>query len=302
MGQVAKPADFRDFMTNEACPALPLGHSWMPPAELPDPVARAMDDADRRTAVIRIAQPAELFTLSTVSAWRCDLRDNRLTWSDGVFDLFGLPRDIDLVRENTLGCYEEESREAMEALRGYAIRHRRGFTLDARLVQRGDHEKWMRLTTSVALEQGRPRWLYGTKQDITAERRRHGHGLPALNTRGGLAERLSQDANAPDMQILLADAPRLAAIGRRLGSAAMDACRDALLARLLRHVANPADIAQAEDHQFTALLRDRSDNDHATLRRTLAEPIYWRGYLLRPMPTVRIAPSFAESAEACGLR
>jgi hypothetical protein len=31
--------------------------------------------------------------------WECELSDNRLTWSDGVYDIFGVPRGASLMRD-----------------------------------------------------------------------------------------------------------------------------------------------------------------------------------------------------------
>lgn len=65
--------------------------------------------------------------------WECNLSDNSVIWSGGVYDIFGFPRGIRIRREDALSCYEEESRAAMERLRSYAIKHKRGFTIDVQI-------------------------------------------------------------------------------------------------------------------------------------------------------------------------
>lgn len=62
--------------------------------------------------------------------WEYDLGTDQLTWSGGVYDIFGLPRGSNISRETALSQYCEESRAKLEYLRAYALRHRRGFTLD----------------------------------------------------------------------------------------------------------------------------------------------------------------------------
>ena len=102
-----------------------------------------------------------------VGRWSCDLADNRLSWTDPVFDLFGLPRGAALSRDEVVALYCEESRVAMDHLRGYAIRHRRGFTIDAQIRTAGGDRRWMRLLGSPVCEGTRVVRLQGLKQDIT---------------------------------------------------------------------------------------------------------------------------------------
>lgn len=77
--------------------------------------------------------------------WECDLSDNSLSWSDEVYDIFGIPRGAAVTRDEAVALYAEESRAAMEKLRAYAIRHRRGFTLDVEIRPALTTRRWMRL-------------------------------------------------------------------------------------------------------------------------------------------------------------
>lgn len=77
--------------------------------------------------------------------WSCDLADNRLNWSSEVYSIFGIPDGAPVSRDEAVGLYCEGSRAAMEKLRAYAIRHRRGFTLDAEIKSIWGGRRWMRL-------------------------------------------------------------------------------------------------------------------------------------------------------------
>jgi len=78
--------------------------------------------------------------------WGCDLTDDdRLSWSDEVYDIFGIPRGVAVARHEAVALYTEGSRAAMEKLRAYAIRHRRGFTLDVEIKPARAPRRWMRL-------------------------------------------------------------------------------------------------------------------------------------------------------------
>lgn len=80
-----------------------------------------------------------------VGRWECDLSSNALTWSDPVYDIFGLPRGICPVRATAVALYAEGSRAIMERLRSHAIEHGRAFVLDAELRPNDGGRRWMRL-------------------------------------------------------------------------------------------------------------------------------------------------------------
>lgn len=104
-----------------------------------------------------------------IGVWSCDiLKGNQLRWSDQVFDLFGLPRGTALKRSETVGFYAEESRAAMERLRAYAIRHRRGFVLDTKINGGDGRQRWMRLIAAPVCTGARVTALRGVKLDVSA--------------------------------------------------------------------------------------------------------------------------------------
>lgn len=146
--------------------ALPLTHSW-PLFECGQhfDLGMTLDVTPLRGDLVT-ARPIE-----TAGRWECDLRDNRLTWTPEVYALFGLPADTPPARADVLPLYEEGSRALMERLRAYAIRHRRGFTLDAEIRPADGGRRWMRLVAAPVIEEGRVVRLLGLKQDITGEYR-----------------------------------------------------------------------------------------------------------------------------------
>ena len=77
--------------------------------------------------------------------WECDLSDNSLRWSGVVYDIFGITRGTAVTRDESVALYAEDSRAAMEKLREYAIKHRRGFTLDVEIRPARADPRWVRL-------------------------------------------------------------------------------------------------------------------------------------------------------------
>jgi PAS domain-containing protein len=86
-----------------------------------------------------------------------------------VHDLFGLPRGEPVCRPLAVSLYMPDAREGMEQMRAYAIKHRRGFTMDARIRRPDGDIRWMRLSALPILVGARVMRLCGTKQDVTAE-------------------------------------------------------------------------------------------------------------------------------------
>jgi len=96
--------------------------------------------------------------------WECDLSDQSLTWSGGVYDIFGLPRGSRVTRDQAVAFYSEDSRQRMERPRSYAIRHKRGFTIDVEIrPASGGAERRVRLIGVPVFEGCRAVRLHGLK-------------------------------------------------------------------------------------------------------------------------------------------
>jgi PAS domain-containing protein len=100
--------------------------------------------------------------------WSCSLKDNALSWTSQIYALFGLPSDVPTIRQETVRLYDESSRAAMERLRAYAIRHKRGFLLDAKINAADGQVRWMRLIAAPVCEGPRVIRLHGLKFDVSA--------------------------------------------------------------------------------------------------------------------------------------
>ena len=106
-----------------------------------------------------------------VGDWHCDLADDRLRWSAGVYDLFGFARDTAVTRDDTVALYADPSRAALERLRAYAIRHQRGFTFDAEIRPVTGGRRWIRIMAAPLCLAGRAVLLQGFKRDVTPDYR-----------------------------------------------------------------------------------------------------------------------------------
>jgi PAS domain-containing protein len=135
---------------------LPLHHSW-PLIDLHQHLAPVMLDD-------RTARDDDALAERGLGLWHCDLSDNSLSWTSGVHDLFGIDRDMIVPRALAVSLYAPDSREPMERLRAYAIRHRRGFTLDVDIRPLDGGDCTMRLIAAPILQGAQVVALHGVKQ------------------------------------------------------------------------------------------------------------------------------------------
>jgi PAS domain-containing protein len=133
----------------------------MRPVE-PSPLLHCWPNYDRQHRFVlgRILDPSVTLLEApgpgpgAIGRWECDLATNRLTWSDEVYDIFGLPRGGRVSRDEAVSFYCEHSRAVMEGLRAHAIRQQQGFILDAEIRPGHGERRWMRLIGLPIFENG----------------------------------------------------------------------------------------------------------------------------------------------------
>jgi len=244
--------------------------------------------------------------LAGAGAWECDLGTNALTWTDGIFDIFGLSRGTRICREDTLALYSDESRAELVRVRADGLERRQSFTMDAKIFRPDGEQRWMRLTAAVVCRNGSPTHLYGLKQDITQEREL----LEALRRAAeddaitGLASRsvfqarflnASAEARAalPIGALLLFDMDGFKQINDVHGHAAGDACLKAVATRLTLCFPDAAMIARIGGDEFAILLHDlpceQLGQRVAACLSHLTHPIHWNAQLLRVSASAGVA-------------
>lgn len=147
--------------------ASPLTHSW-PLFEQQQRFDLGCLLAEPGDALAAPERDPRLLEAQGIGLWECNLEDNALSWTAGVFDLFGLPRGVAIERDEIAALYAESSRAAMERLRAHAIKHRRGFTLDAEIIPVNGPPRWMRLIAAPVCVGRQVVRLHGIKQDVSA--------------------------------------------------------------------------------------------------------------------------------------
>lgn len=250
-----------------------------------------------------------------MGAFACKLANGRLSWTRGVFELFGLPNDTAPERERIVAMYTEASRELLERRRSHAIATRSRFSLDANIMRPDGTERWIRITAAVRSVNGRSDTLYGMKQDITEDRarweqlRRQAEYDPLT----GVANRLrfQRFIDEPDEEstlgqigtLVLFDLDGFKLINDRWGHAAGDACLVAFGARLRRAFAHARLISRIGGDEFAVLLPplgtpSKLERELYWQTQTLLGPVPWNGVLLPIGASIGIAHASQDPASS----
>lgn len=104
---------------------------------------------------------------SGVGWWECELAENQLTWTTGVYEIFGLPRASAVTRADAVSLYCEGSRVIMERLRSTAIKQDCGFMVDVEIRPANRvRPQWMRIVGVPVFEGGAMVRLNGLKLTV----------------------------------------------------------------------------------------------------------------------------------------
>lgn len=102
-----------------------------------------------------------------IGYWHCDIADNdRLTWSEKVYELFGLPAGAPIDRDWAVSQYSETSKTTLEHVRNFGLSRKFGFILDAEIRPEGAGNCWIRVLAVPILANGRVVGLHGLKRGL----------------------------------------------------------------------------------------------------------------------------------------
>lgn len=250
-------------------------------------------------------------------AWSCNLSNDGLSWTSGVYDIFGLPHGTTFDRRQALDLYTEESRDALERLRDDAIARGGIFTLDAQVKRPDGEMRWMRIHAEMVRPVGVAPILHGLKQDVTEEKLRSEalRRLAENDALTGLANRAIYESRflngrrtgsavASLGALVLFDLNDFKTINDRWGHLAGDACLKVFAERLSAIFPEALLTARIGGDEFAVILGD--DEPAAVIEARIARflhrlraPILWQGHMFTVSASSGIAfPSDPQSYDA----
>ena len=255
------------------------------------------DEADHAATTLSDQVRARLYdqalNLARIGAWECELETERLTWTQGVYDIFGYPMDNPLRRASIVDLYIDESRRNMELARAEVIRTGRPVTLDAEIRTWRGERRWMRLLINTDGGSGPRARIFGSKQDITSDRqamenlRRQAETDPLT----GLVNRYVFQARYREVvsdslnhgfasALVLIDLDRFKVLNDTFGHPAGDACLCEVAQRLRWAFHNAGLVARLGGDEFAIILRTPTSPARIAqvLQQTvvmLSRPLFW---------------------------
>lgn len=228
-------------------------------------------DAEIWRQQAEIAHARSIFREASVAArlgvWQCELPEHDLIWSDGVYEIFELPKGLPLKREEIVHLYSAKARAEMEELRAEAIRSGTGFTYEAEIRTARGKRRWMRITAKVDCRDGKAVRIFGIKQDITEERTlldrtrylAEYDSLTGLINRGRFQSHMEEfervsGTDLPYSALVLIDIDHFKQINDTHGHSTGDQCLVETARRLRRHCRHASHIGRIGGDEFAILL------------------------------------------------
>ncbi|MGP9814412.1 diguanylate cyclase domain-containing protein [Rhodopseudomonas sp. NSM] len=283
-----------------------------------DPAASVLPDE------VRVRLYDQALNDARIGAWECDLETERLSWTSGVYDIFGFPVGNPLRRTSIVDLYVDESRRNMELARAEVIRSGRPVTLDTEIRTCRGERRWMRLSINAARQGGRPARIFGSKQDVTSDRQ----AIESLRQQAetdpltGLANRALFQVRYREIvndalnhgfasALVLIDLDGFKELNDTLGHLAGDACLCEVAQRLRRAFHDAGLVGRLGGDEFVIILRAPTHPARIAhvLQQTvvmLNRPLFWNGRRIEISASIgaalvgrphrrRIAELFAEA-------
>lgn len=276
---------------------------------------------------VRLRLYDQALNAARIGAWECDLATERLSWTPGVYDIFGYPAGNPLRRASIVDLYIDESRRNMELARAEVIRSGNPVTLDTEIRTWRGEKRWMRLSINAVREEGWPARIFGSKQDVTSER----EAMESLRQQAetdpltGLANRAAFQARYREVvsdslhhgfasALVLIDLDGFKEINDTFGHLAGDACLCEVAQRLQRAFHPAGLVSRLGGDEFAIILH--APTDPARIARVLQQtvmmlsrPLFWNGIRLEASASIgtalvgrphrrRIVDLFAEADRA----
>lgn len=193
--------------------------------------------------------------------WECRLQDERLDWSAGVYDMFGLPKGARMRRGDMLDSYLPGSLALLEKVRSDALRRGGAFRLEAEIETPKGERRWIRVSGLVDRGADAPIRLFGLKQDITEERgaiedawrQSEIDALTGLANRRRFERELDDLSTAPGAALLLVDLDGFKQINDSLGHLTGDDCLKEAATRLTAACRGASLVARLGGDEFAVL-------------------------------------------------
>ena len=136
--------------------------------------AIARDITSRKETEIKLAESQEAFRkaqeAAKIGSWEYDVAADRVAWSEETFRIYELPEEEILSRKKVGSYFPEEEQEILRNSFDDCIENEVPFDLKLPFINAAKTEKWVRITGTPSLKDGRVVKIGGVFQDITNDK------------------------------------------------------------------------------------------------------------------------------------
>lgn len=116
---------------------------------------------------------AQFERVAKIGAWRWSLTDNRVEWTDEIYNICGIPLGTPLDFELASSVYKGEALVQLTAAIDRTIETGKPFDIVIPMVTDAGISRWVRVIGEAEFVDNELRRLFGTYQDVTREREQH---------------------------------------------------------------------------------------------------------------------------------
>ncbi|WP_420607928.1 diguanylate cyclase [Novosphingopyxis sp.] len=221
--------------------------------------------------------------MAQMGHWRLDLASETVDWSEGVFEIHGLPVSETPPLERALSFYRQESRAQLEQLIARAIATGEPYEADLDIITCDGRRKRVRTRGEAEFHEGKLVALIGVFRDVTEryalERRLRRAAqtdpLTGLGNREAMRAFFDNRGEDEKLSVMLLDLDGFKQVNDRLGHLAGDAVIQTMAQHLRRMVPAPHFVGRFGGDEFVVILMD----DALTEERTLLSDRVARGMI-----------------------
>ena len=233
--------------------------------------------------------------MAQIGYWSLDLTTNNLTWSRQVYELYDLEPDQKLDPDSSVNGIQEPDRTRYLDAVQRSVAQDRPYDLTLRFISAKGNQRWLRVIGQADFVDGRAQRIFGTVQDVSAERERaqhikemaHRDPLTGLMNRTLFQERMDARVVASGFenrwgQLCVIDVSRFREINDLFGHSAGDAVLIEIARRLKELSGDKNLVARLGGDEF-AILVSQPKNDLNfdwllnELKAVFDEPVLYRG-------------------------
>ncbi len=265
----------------------------------------------------RQAAIAQTERMARVGGWEFDLATSKLSWSDELYRISGLPIGREVTIESALAFYPEQARAELRDALAKMLVSKSSFDLQLPYMPRTGEARWVHIIGEVEVVEDKATRLFGVFQDITERKSAEARmwhlanhdPLTNLPNRALFQDRLEQALHYARRQhskvgLMLLDLDFFKEVNDTLGHDAGDALLRSVAQRMSATVRDTDTVARLGGDEFAIILTNLVSVDELLpvlnrLQSQLNEPVEFKGETLTCRASIGIAvfPDHDEEAE-----